>query len=134
MTSEQLFIAEPEFLNNQHVIEIDDTVDSEGNSTSYCVCERQAGSSDDIDYFNAVQCNLTESTQYCSESSQSTDESLDTIYTSCTGSYRKKRSVRTLRTTESSSPSDSDDVLEFRPLTYDDDVNNTDEVVCHYYI
>jgi hypothetical protein len=28
MTSEQLFIAEPEFLNNQQVIEIDDTVDS----------------------------------------------------------------------------------------------------------
>jgi hypothetical protein len=63
MTSEQLFIAEPEFLYNQQVIEIDDTVDSEGNSTSYCVCERQAGSSDDIDYFNAVQCNLTQSTQ-----------------------------------------------------------------------
>ena len=132
MTSEQLFIAEPEFLNNQQVIEIpDDTVDSEGNSTSYCVCERQAGSSDDIDYFNAVQCNLTESTQYCSESSQSTDDTLDTIYTSCSGSYRKKRSVRT---TESSSPSDSDDVVEFRPLTYDDDVDNTEEVVCHYYI
>ena len=131
MTSEQLFIAEPEFLNNQQIIEIDDTVDSGGNSTSYCVCERQAGSSDDIDYFNAVQCNLTESTQYCSESSQSIDESLDNIYTSCSGSYRKKRSVRT---TESSSPSDSDDVVEFRPLTYDDDVNNTDEVVCHYYI
>jgi hypothetical protein len=131
MTSEQLFIAEPEFLNNQQVIEIDDTVDSDGNSTSYCVCERQAGSSDDIDYFNAVQCNLTESTQYCSESSQSIDESLDNIYTSCSGSNRKKRSVRT---TESSSPSDSDDVVEFRPLTYDDDVNNTDEVVCHYNI
>jgi hypothetical protein len=131
MTSEQLFIAEPEFLYNQQVIEIDDTVDSEGNSTSYCVCERQAGSSDDIDYFNAVQCNLTQSTQYCSESSQSTDETLDTIYTSCSGSYRKKRSVRK---TESSIPSDSDDVVEFRPLTYYDDVDNTDEVVCHYYI
>jgi hypothetical protein len=26
------------------------------------------------------------------------------------------------------------DVVEFRPLTYDDDVDNTDEVVCHYYI
>ena len=39
-----------------------------------------------------------------------------------------------VRTTESSSPSDSDDVVEFRPLTYDDDVNNTDEVVCHYNI
>ena len=54
MTSEQLFIAEPEFLNNQQVIEIDDTVDSDGNSTSYCVCERQAGSSDDIDDFNTA--------------------------------------------------------------------------------
>ena len=134
MTSEQLFVAEPEFLNNQLVIEIDNTVDSGGNSTSYCVCERQAGSSDDLDEFNTVQCNLTESTQYCSGSSQSTEESVGTIYTSCLGSYRKKRSVSSSRTTESSSPSDSDDVLEFRPLTYDDDVNNTDEVVCHYLI
>jgi hypothetical protein len=64
MTSEQLFIAEPEFLNNQQVIEIDDTVDSGDNIASYCVCERQAGSSDDLDDFNTVQCNLTESTQY----------------------------------------------------------------------
>jgi hypothetical protein len=31
MTSEQLFIAEPEFLINQQVIEIDDTVDSGDN-------------------------------------------------------------------------------------------------------
>ena len=134
MTSEQLFVAEPEFLSNQLVIEIDNTVDSGGNSTSYCVCERQAGSSDDLDDFNTVQCNLTESTQYCSGSSQSTEESVGTIYTSCSGSYRKKRSVSSSRTTESSSSSDSDDVLEFRPLTYDDDVNNTDEVVCHYLI
>ena len=134
MTSEQLFVAEPEFLSNQLVIEIDNTVDSGGNSTSYCVCERQAGSSDDLDDFNTVQCNLTESTQYCSGSSQSTEESSGTIYTSCSSSNRKKRSVSSSRTTESSSPSDSDDVLEFRPLTYDDDVNNTDEVVCHYLI
>jgi hypothetical protein len=40
MTSEQLFIAEPEFLNNQQVIEIDDTVDSGDNITSYCVIEQ----------------------------------------------------------------------------------------------
>ena len=33
MTSEQLFIAEPEFLINQQVIEIDDTVDSGDNIT-----------------------------------------------------------------------------------------------------
>jgi hypothetical protein len=39
VTSEQLFIAEPEFLNNQQVIEIDDTVDSGDNITSYC-CNR----------------------------------------------------------------------------------------------
>jgi hypothetical protein len=132
MTSEQLFIAEPEFLNNQQVIEIDDTVDSGDNITSYCVCERQAGSSDDLGDFNTVQCNLTESTQYCSGSSQSTEESSGTIYTSCSGSNRKKRSVSSSHTTESSNPSDSDDVLEFKPLIYDDDVNNTDEVVCHY--
>jgi hypothetical protein len=31
MTSDQLFIAEPEFLHNQQVIEIDDTVDSGEN-------------------------------------------------------------------------------------------------------
>jgi hypothetical protein len=134
MTSEQLFVAEPEFLSNQLVIEIDNTVDSDGNSTSYCVCERQAGSSDDLDDFNTVQCNLTESTQYCSGSSQSTEESSGTIYTSCSDSNRKKRSVSSSRTTESSSSSDSDDVLEFKPLSYDDDVNNTDEVVCHYLI
>ena len=131
MTSEQLFVAEPEFLSNQLVIEIDNTGDSDGNSTSYCVCERQAGSSDDLEDFNTVQCNLTESTQYCSGSSQSTEESSSTIYTSCSGSYRKKRSVSSSHTTESSSSSDSDDVLEFKPLIYDDDVNNTDEVVCH---
>jgi hypothetical protein len=68
MTGEQLFIAEPEFLNNQQVMEVDDTVDSGDNIASYCACERQAGSSDDIDDFNTVQCNLTESTQYCSGS------------------------------------------------------------------
>ena len=128
MTSEQLFIAEPEFLNNQQVIEIDDTVDSGDNITSYCVCERQAGSSDDLNDFNTVQCNLTESTQYCSGSSQSKEESVGTIYTSCSSSYRKKRSV------SSSHTHDSDDVLEFKPLIYDDDVYNTDEVVCHYLV
>ena len=132
MTSEQLFVAEPEFLSNQLVIEIDNTVDSDGNSTSYCVCERQAGSSGDLDDFNTVQCNLTESTQYCSGSSQSKEESVGTIYTSCSSSYRTKRSVSSSHTTESSNPSDSDDVVEFKPLIYDDDVNNTDEVVCHY--
>jgi len=126
MTSEKLFIAEPEFLNNQ-VIEIDDTVDSGDNITSYCVCERQAGSSKDLDDFNTVQCNLTESTLYCSGSSQSTEETSGTIYTSC--SYHKENYVGSSHTTESSS--DSDDVLEFKPLIYDDDVNNTDEVVCH---
>ena len=125
MTSEQLFIAEPEFLNNQQVIKNDDSVDSGDNSTPYCICERQAGSSDDLDDFNTVQCNLTESTQYCSGSSQSTEESSGTIYTSCSISYRKKSS-------RGSSSSASDDVLEFKPLIYDDDVNNTDEVVCHY--
>jgi hypothetical protein len=131
MTSEQLCIAEPEFLNNQQVIEIDDTVDSGDNITSYCVCERQTGSSDDLSDFNNVQCNLTESTQYCSGSSQSTEESSGTIYTSCSSSNRKKKSVSASRTTDSSNPSDSDDVLELKPLIYDDDVNNTDEVVCH---
>jgi hypothetical protein len=99
--------------NNQQVIEIDDTVDSGDNITSYCVCERQAGSSDDLDDFNTVQCNLTESTQYCSGSSQSTEESSGTIYTLCSGSNRKKRSVSSSHTTESSNPSDSDDVVEF---------------------
>ena len=132
MTSEQLFIAEPEFLINQQDVEIDDTVDSGDNITSYCVCKRQAGSSDDLDDFNTVQCNLTESTQYCSGSSQSTKESSGNIYPSCSGSYHKKISVSSSNTTESSSSSDSDDVLEFKPLIYDDDVNNTNEVVSHY--
>jgi hypothetical protein len=56
MTSEQLFIAEPEFLNNQQVIKNDDSVDSGDNITSYCVCERQAGSSEDLSDFNALSC------------------------------------------------------------------------------
>ena len=119
MTSEQLFIAEPVFLNNQQVI------DSGDNIPSYCVCERQTGSSEDLSDFNTIQCNLTESTQYCSGSSQSTEESSGTIYTSCSISYRTKSS-------RGSSSSDSDDVLEFKPLIYDDDVNNIDEVVCYY--
>ena len=42
MTSEQLFIAEPEFLINQQVIEIDDTVDSGDNITKLwqSICQK----------------------------------------------------------------------------------------------
>lgn len=125
MTSEHLFVAEPQFLHDQLVTEIEDVVDSSDITTSYCVCDLQPGSSLGL----KAQCILTSGTQHCSGSSQSTEDSVGAIYTSCLSSYRKKRSVSSSRTTERSSTSDSDDVFDFRPLTYHDDVNNTNEVV-----
>ena len=90
MNSEQLFVAEPEFLNNQQVIGFGDTDDSGDNSQSYCICERQAERADDLDDFNTAKCNLTQSTQFCSASSQSAEEPLGAFYNS--GLHCKNRS------------------------------------------
>lgn len=130
MTREQLFVAEPEFQRYQQVIGFGDTDHSGAKSLSYCICEPQAERADGLGDFNTAKCNLTQSTQFCSESSPSAVEPLGAFYNS--DLHRKKRSVSSLCTTESSGLSDSDDVFDFRPLTYHDDDNNTNEVVCHY--
>ena len=62
MTSYHLFVAESEFLHNRLVTEIDDVVDGGDSTTSYCVYERQPGSSSGLN----AQC--TRGTQNCSES------------------------------------------------------------------
>ncbi|XP_052101114.1 von Willebrand factor D and EGF domain-containing protein-like isoform X2 [Mytilus californianus] len=128
---EQLFIEEPTFLSLDVGIVIDNVNNTNDNATDrYCVCESQAPRyNGDLDLYNTVQCNLTESTETCSSAGQTgvNADLIGSFVTSCitTGYSRKKRSINTGHKIVRRSTSDTDDVLDVKPLEYDDDVNSS---------
>ena len=126
MTSEQLFVEMPEFLNSSTT---DDGLINEGNLTvrHYCACEKQAGSTDSVDDFYTVNCNLTETTEFCPGNSDSTEKPSkpsNPLQSSCSNVERRKRSIYLPFQLFRRSIPDSDegdDVTDFDSLTYDDD-------------
>ncbi|CAC5412880.1 unnamed protein product [Mytilus coruscus] len=127
MTDEQMFVKTPTFVSDSYTI---DTYSSEyinNAGSTYCACEQQAKSTDSLDEFYTVHCNLTESTEYCP--SKSLDNTVNAYQTSCSGSKTTKRSISS-REIVRRSTNDNDDVVEFLSLTYDEDVNSTDKVEC----
>ncbi|CAG2192071.1 unnamed protein product [Mytilus edulis] len=99
------------------------------NSTTFCTCEDQAGSTDSLDDFNILQCNLTESTEFCSSSQQSGNQ-INSYSTTCTISKRKRRSLdhSSVVRRSTADTDDSDDVTESQPLVFDEDINSTDVI------
>ncbi|XP_052073689.1 von Willebrand factor D and EGF domain-containing protein-like isoform X2 [Mytilus californianus] len=127
MKDEQLFVNEPSFQTQSIVIIDTPEKTSQTNGTAqYCVCDQEAKPTDDLDQFYTVQCNLSESTQYCSSDDQSTsnkDNSIKPFVTSCYTISRKKRSLT--HSIHRRSVSDSDDVIDVPSLEYDKDALNT---------
>ncbi|XP_063420083.1 von Willebrand factor D and EGF domain-containing protein-like [Mytilus trossulus] len=128
MPDEQLFVNEPSF-QRQSIVIIDTGTDensSQINGTAqFCVCDQEAKPTDDLDQFYTVQCNLTESTQYCSSDEPSTsnkENSIPSFVTSCYTNSRKKRSLTHI--IHRRSVSDSDDVIDVPSLEYDEDALN----------
>lgn len=132
MVDEQLFNEEPEFLktdndaNNSIVI-----VDNNQNNldlATYCSCDHPYWSTDSLDDVNSVQCNLTESTEQCTDSSNSFDSFVQ--YNSCfqplPQPQRRRRSANFPHKISKHSLNNNDDVVDFKPLIYSDDVNETE--------
>lgn len=121
MPDEQLFIADPIFLS-EDIKEPYSNITTDKNQTlpRFCVCEKKAGQTDDLDFFYTLQCNLTEPAQLCSSALQTTKQS---FVTSCSKSIsgREKRSAhhRIVRR----SVDNSDDVIDFVPLEFHDETS-----------
>ncbi|CAG2249638.1 unnamed protein product [Mytilus edulis] len=129
MTNEQLFVDEPDFINDDWILNLPNNPPSINNSTTFCTCEDQAGSTDSLDDFNILQCNLTESTEFCSSSQQSGNQ-INSYSTTCTISKRKRRSLdhSSVVRRSTADTDDSDDVTESQPLVFDEDINSTDVI------
>ncbi|XP_052075063.1 von Willebrand factor D and EGF domain-containing protein-like [Mytilus californianus] len=129
MTNEQLFVEEPDFIKDDLTLNLPNNPSSTNNATTFCTCEDQATSTESLDDFNIVQCNLTESTKVCS-SSQQTGNQINSYSTSCTVSKRKRRSLdhSSVVRRSTADADDSDDVTESNPLVYDEDINSTDVI------
>ncbi|CAC5375040.1 TN [Mytilus coruscus] len=128
MVDEQLFVEEPEFLKkidvgyNSNVIV--DNNKNNPNLATFCSCEQQAGSTDSLDDFNSINCNLTDSSEECLDSSSSSGSYVE--YESCLQPLRRRRSVNFPHKISKRSLGNDDDVVDFQPLTYSDDVNETE--------
>ncbi|CAC5411147.1 unnamed protein product [Mytilus coruscus] len=129
MTSEQLFVDEPDFAKDDLILNLPNNPASTNNSTTFCTCEVKASSAEPLDDFNSIQCNLAESTGFCSSSQQSGNQ-INSYSTSCTISKRKRRSLYHSSVVRRSiaDADDSDDVTESEPLVYDEDINSTDVI------
>ncbi|VDI79905.1 Hypothetical predicted protein [Mytilus galloprovincialis] len=129
MTNEQLFVDEPDFITNDLILNLPNNPTIINNSTTFCTCEDQAGSTDSLDDFNIIQCNLTESTEFCSSSQQSGNQ-INSYSTTCTISKRKRRSLdhSSVVRRSTADTDDSDDVTESQPLVFDEDINSTDVI------
>lgn len=100
----------------------------------FCSCEEQASSTESFNGFNIIQCNLTESTEFCS-SSQQYENQINSDSASCKISERKRRSVGYRRLLRRSAADTEDDITDYEPLVYDVDFNSTDVVyIVSYYI
>lgn len=126
MQDEQLFVNEPSFKKqNIVIVDTEENISQINGTVQYCVCDQEAKPTDDLDQFYTVQCNLTDSTQYCSSDEQSTsnkDNSIPSFVTSCYTTSRKKRSLT--HSIHRRSVTDSDDVIDVPSLEYDEDALN----------
>ncbi|VDI39774.1 Hypothetical predicted protein [Mytilus galloprovincialis] len=126
MVEEQLFVEEPEFLKKDNdvyeQIVVVENIESNPNLKTFCACEQQAGSTDSLDDFNSVHCNLTDSTEQCSGSPSSSGAYVQ----SCFQPLRKRRSVNFPHKLSKRSLKNNDDEIDFKPLAYSDDVNETE--------
>ncbi|CAC5411168.1 unnamed protein product [Mytilus coruscus] len=129
MTNEQLFVDEPDFIKNDLILNLPNNPASINNSTTFCTCEDQASSTESLDDLNSIQCNLTESTEFCSSSQQSGNQ-INSYSTSCTISKRKRRSLdhSSVVRRSTADADDNDDVTESQPLVFDEDINSTDVI------
>ncbi|XP_063435757.1 von Willebrand factor D and EGF domain-containing protein-like [Mytilus trossulus] len=120
MVNEQLFFQIPTFLKeNFQVSDINQTPPS--YLDHFCVCGKKDTNPLSLDDLNTAQCQLTSTTDYCVVSSETLDNRLPTESLNCLAISRKrKRSVNSKSFDRRSI--ESDDVFEFLPLTYDDDV------------
>ncbi|XP_063442416.1 von Willebrand factor D and EGF domain-containing protein-like [Mytilus trossulus] len=127
-SDEQLFVEEPEFLKKINV-ENNSIVTVSNNKTNpslatFCSCEQQAGSTESLDDINSINCNLTDSREECLDSSSSSG--LYVQYESCSQPLRRRRSVQFPHKISKRSLGNDDDVVDFQPLTYSEEVNETD--------
>lgn len=85
MENEQLFVQEPGFINDEFNVDLENTTSNKNNltATTFCYCENQASSTESLDGFNIMQCNLTERTEFCASSSQSGNQ-INSYATFCT--------------------------------------------------
>ncbi|XP_052075060.1 von Willebrand factor D and EGF domain-containing protein-like isoform X2 [Mytilus californianus] len=131
MENEQLFVQEPGFINDELNVDLE-KIPSNTNistATTFCSCEDQASNTESLNDFNIIQCNLTESTEFCSSSLQSGNK-IHSYSTSCKISKRKRRSGshRSLSRRSTADTEDSDDMTDFEPVVYDEDLNSTDVI------
>ena len=127
--SEQLFIETPSFLNTTIGNDYDSlTWADESILQRYCVCEKTAGPTDPVEDFYTLHCNLTDTTQFCSEDTK--PSKLSPFPTSCFALERNRRSTSAHSRSRRSTADEGDEAIDFQPLTYADDALNTDSVVC----
>ncbi|XP_076111119.1 von Willebrand factor D and EGF domain-containing protein-like isoform X1 [Mytilus galloprovincialis] len=126
MINEQLFTEHPQFERGKqdgYSIVVVDTTESNTHIGRFCACKDQASSTDSVDDFYTLHCNLTESTEQCTESAGSSDGAVH--YASCSQSFRKKRSLNFANQRRRRSVDEKDDNIDFGSLIYDEDVNDT---------
>ncbi|CAC5416234.1 unnamed protein product [Mytilus coruscus] len=126
MINEQLFAEHPQFERGKqdgYSIVVVDNTESNTHIGRFCACKDQASSTDSVDDFYTLHCNLTESTEQCSESDGFSDGTVH--YASCSESLRKKRSLNFANQRRRRSVDENDDSVDFDSLTYDEDVNDT---------
>ncbi|VDI64064.1 Hypothetical predicted protein [Mytilus galloprovincialis] len=87
----------------------------------YCVCERKATSTSPLNHFNSLTCNLT--SEFCLSD---TGNAITAFPSICSSNNRKRRSSDLMHRIYRRSTTDSDDVTEFEPLTYNADVENSE--------
>ena len=132
MTKEQLFVDAPIFF------EVEKGLFNEVNTTvqHYCSCEKQAGSTDNVDDFYTLHCNMTETTGICTDNEQPNVASPGPVYNTCADFQltRRRRSVISTHIRKRRSISDStDDIVDIQPLVYDEDVFSATETVWIFF-
>ncbi|XP_071174260.1 von Willebrand factor D and EGF domain-containing protein-like [Mytilus edulis] len=132
MVDEQLFNEEPEFLKSSNdeynSIVIVDNNENNPDLATYCSCDHSYWSTDSLDDVNSVKCNLTESTEQCTEPSNSFDSFVqyDSCFQPLPQPQRRRRSINFPHKISKRSLNNNDDVVDFKPLIYSDDVNGTE--------
>lgn len=101
--------------------DVNDTLDP---LKRYCVCEKEQISTDPLN----LTCSLT--TEFCSSNTENVINAFSSI---CSSNIRNRRSSGLMHKIHRRSTTDSDDVTEFEPLTYNEDVVNTEIPVSIVY-